>query len=320
MTDDQQDRNLADLRGARRRTVDEHMFSVDDTFGPPATFRLQVFTAPGLRPVAIATQTLTQGRSLTNSAEDFAAAVWQKLLPGETAPPIWIQRQLLDYSDDADAGGGGVTTWELVEFGAASPYELADPGWTELTGQQLAQIVGGPVDGGRGAGYVARPPGPRYRTRYVVAWTVTYPRPKPFRARECMAHGVTLGRRLLRQMWPRRGPLGTCCWYHGGDWHVANKLAIELSGAALRAGVDPDDVSAHVRDELRTRDLDPWTKAAVKSLVSPDVGIDPGRVRWKPRFVNGQHRAQAMLEAGVRRALVVTPERVDDAAAGQPTR
>jgi hypothetical protein len=39
--------------------------------------RVQLFTAPGHRPVAVVTQRAEEGPSLTNWAERYAAAVWQ---------------------------------------------------------------------------------------------------------------------------------------------------------------------------------------------------------------------------------------------------
>ena len=79
------------VHAARRvRLWDEHMFAVAEI--PPAVpdpFRVQVFTAPGHRPVVIATQTLTERVSLCNNAEAYAAAVWREVLPQETEPPLW---------------------------------------------------------------------------------------------------------------------------------------------------------------------------------------------------------------------------------------
>lgn len=49
----------------RAGTVDDHMFTVERTGYSPATFRLQLFTAPGVRPVAVLTQTDREGTSLS---------------------------------------------------------------------------------------------------------------------------------------------------------------------------------------------------------------------------------------------------------------
>jgi hypothetical protein len=48
---------LAAHAAARERTADQHMFTVSSWNGARmGTFRLQLFTAPGTRPVAVATQ------------------------------------------------------------------------------------------------------------------------------------------------------------------------------------------------------------------------------------------------------------------------
>ena len=57
----------------RQRVTDEHMFTITSGTARMGTFRLQLFTAPGARPVAIATQTTGEGGSLTNRAEKYAA-------------------------------------------------------------------------------------------------------------------------------------------------------------------------------------------------------------------------------------------------------
>jgi hypothetical protein len=58
------------LAAPRVRTADDHM----------------------RRPVAVATQTLHEGIGLTNGAEGYAAAVCERLCPGEDLPPLCVQR------------------------------------------------------------------------------------------------------------------------------------------------------------------------------------------------------------------------------------
>ncbi|MEU9983599.1 hypothetical protein [Streptomyces sp. NPDC050856] len=56
---------LRALRAPRRLSVDDHMFTAP---GLPGTFRLQLFTTPGARPVAVATQIdLAEGMSLSQA-------------------------------------------------------------------------------------------------------------------------------------------------------------------------------------------------------------------------------------------------------------
>jgi hypothetical protein len=87
---------LATQSGHRSRVVDEHNFTVPGAF-VPCTFRVQIFTGPGLRPVAVATQTDNEGNSLNNDSWEYCAAVWRTLLPEESEPPLWIKRMLLDW-------------------------------------------------------------------------------------------------------------------------------------------------------------------------------------------------------------------------------
>jgi hypothetical protein len=61
--------------------IDDHMFVVEQGGPYPATFRLQVFTAAGYRPVAVAAQPPREGPSLTNWAERYAEEVWRRHFP-----------------------------------------------------------------------------------------------------------------------------------------------------------------------------------------------------------------------------------------------
>ncbi|WP_055692570.1 hypothetical protein [Streptomyces prasinus] len=72
-------------RPPSRLSVDDQMFT---TPGLPGTFRLQLFTAPGARPVAVATQIASpEGMSLMNVVERFAGAVWERHCPDQA--PVW---------------------------------------------------------------------------------------------------------------------------------------------------------------------------------------------------------------------------------------
>jgi hypothetical protein len=55
---------LVTCAAARECVADEHMFTVTHGGILVGTFRLQLFTAPGVRPVAIATQSTGEGDSL----------------------------------------------------------------------------------------------------------------------------------------------------------------------------------------------------------------------------------------------------------------
>jgi hypothetical protein len=68
--DDAASRLLAAHAARRSRTVDEHMFRGSELAPVPGTFRLQLFTAAGVRPVVLAVQTVEDGPSLINRAEE----------------------------------------------------------------------------------------------------------------------------------------------------------------------------------------------------------------------------------------------------------
>lgn len=95
---------LAAHAAARERTAGEHMFTVSSWNGARmGTFRLQLFTALGTRPVAVATQGPAEGGRLADWAEDYAAEVWRRHFPGSSGPPVWIT---LHYSPAAAREGG----------------------------------------------------------------------------------------------------------------------------------------------------------------------------------------------------------------------
>jgi hypothetical protein len=72
---------------ARERTADEHMFTVPASGTRAGTFRLQLFTAPGARPVAVATQFFPgEGDPLGTWAEEYASEVWRRQFPGSADP------------------------------------------------------------------------------------------------------------------------------------------------------------------------------------------------------------------------------------------
>ena len=66
---------LAEVAAPRERVIDDHMFTVGRNHQPAAAFRLQLFTAPGTRPVAVVIQRHGEGASMFNAAERYAEAV-----------------------------------------------------------------------------------------------------------------------------------------------------------------------------------------------------------------------------------------------------
>lgn len=289
---------VEELRGhaaPRRRVVDEHMFSVHHGGQLPATMRLQVFTAPGARPIVIATQAYNEGPSLVNRADTYVSEAWRRFCPDERQPPLWIQRLIFDGDSSEDVA------FELVTFEEATQHRVAGPSWWPIFPEELDSLIREPVDLGRGDGYVPRPPEPVQEPRYRVLHAARLPRPRTVRAPGCMpAAGIPWGRRMARQLFPR--PVAQdCCWYHGGDWTLVASTALHLLGQARREGGDDDTIDDRLRGLVRRTDLPAWEREALTTLV-----IDPIWMQFGGRvFGNGNHRCQAMLEQGVRWIPVV---------------
>jgi hypothetical protein len=89
--------DLAGQAGPRKRVLDDHMYEVPTAFGSSATFRLQLFTAPGMRPLAHAIQATGDAGSIVNSAEPH---VWQRELPDQSGPPLWVEQMPSFFDDD----------------------------------------------------------------------------------------------------------------------------------------------------------------------------------------------------------------------------
>jgi hypothetical protein len=283
---------LQEHAAIRDRISDDHMFTVEEEFFLLGTFRLQVFTTAGQRPVAVATQTVDEGSSLMNSSERYAAAVWERHFPDDAEPPIWVERQILPSGD--------FDFFQLVTFAYTGRYTLTDPSWSPLTDEQLTQLVGTVVDHSRGDGYVPRPAEPEERPCYPTRWLIRFPRPRPFRE-DCMKGGLPLRRRLGRQLIPRH-TARDCCWYHGGDWHHVCEAAIRLVRHAQRARIPGNDIAHHVLTQPEAKHLSEWERQALYSLLHDPIHLSENR----RSYVNGQHRAQAMLDVGVHRTIVIT--------------
>uniref|UniRef100_UPI002F9173FB hypothetical protein n=1 Tax=Streptomyces cellulosae TaxID=1968 RepID=UPI002F9173FB len=278
----------------RRRSVDEHMFSVLAPSGHSSTCRLQLFTADGVRPVAVVTQAAGEGMGLTNAVEAFAGAVWERYCPDEELPPVWVQRQL-----DA-AGSARLTDFQRVRFAEARRYRPLGPRWSRITPEQLEALVGMPVATDRGDGYVPRPEEPEPQLVFGEFAVVRLARPRPFREPACMPSGVGW-RRWVYQILPRR-EARSCCWYHGGDWHAVSEMALKVLKHAQEQEVAAEDMEDFAVAHAAAAGAGRWQSEALATLFSVSDAIQPASGGG---YVNGQHRAQALLEAGVRRTVVL---------------
>ncbi|MFD9114841.1 hypothetical protein [Streptomyces bottropensis] len=276
----------------RRLTVDEHMFRVGRT-----SFRLQLFTAPGQRAVAVATQAEDEAPSLTNVAESCAAAVWQQHCPDQELPPVWIERQL-------SGAFGGEPDFRLVTFGEAEPHEVRNPRWSTISAEQVTHLVGGPVAEDRGEGYMPPAPEaePELRFEAMALWRLA--RPRPFRE-ECLSGGRSWWRRWTNRVFRQHGGR-SCCWYHSGDWHRVNGMALAALSRAQHEGVKPEDMAQYVREFAAAAGASEWEQSVLWTLYCPSEAIQPsGDGYLSTGFINGQHRVQAMRDAGVRRTVVL---------------
>jgi hypothetical protein len=152
------------------------------------TFRLQLFTAAGLRPVAIATQmpSAGEGRSLANAAEECAAVVWRQYCPAEPEPPVWMEVMVTDDESSLPSRGP-----QLVTFTAdRAERTLHGPEWLSVSPADIDALVGRPVDLTRGSGFIAPEIEPDPESTYAARLVAWLPRPTPFREDGCMAAGV----------------------------------------------------------------------------------------------------------------------------------
>jgi hypothetical protein len=291
----------------RERAVDDHMYEARHA-GGLHPFRLQLFTAPGRRPVAVAIQTYDEGGSLTNRVEAYVEDVWRTHCPDEKRPPIWVQRFTDDGPGSEDAGAPEDTEeedledtgFQMVTFHDGAPLRPA--GWHPLSDADLERLVGRPVDRDRGTGYVPAPlPAPVERVEYWFVAVSELPEPRPFRER-CMRPAESAHDRAVLA-W-RRVSGGRCCWYHRQDWTAASEQAIRIVEQARADGMSDDDIAAH-RSELATAcGVDTALRGAVYSLLQPATAITAS-LGPAGSYTNGQHRARAMKDAGVERTVVV---------------
>ncbi|MGW6796795.1 hypothetical protein [Streptomyces chartreusis] len=280
------------LAALRRRTVDDHMFRAGRT-----SFRLQLFTAPGQRAVAVATQAGEEAPSLTNVAESVVSAVWRQRCSDQELPPVWIERQI-------PGAFGEEPNYRLVTFTEAQPYQVRQPRWRTISTEQLEHLVGGPVAEDRGAGYVPPEPEPEPELRFeaIALWRLA--RPHPFREK-CMSGGTPWWRPWAKRVFPEHGER-SCCWYHSGDWHRVNRMALDALSRAQQEGVTAEDMANYASEYAVAVGASQWEKEVLRTLYSIADAIQPsGDGYISNGFINGQHRVQAMVDAGVRRTVVL---------------
>jgi hypothetical protein len=277
----------------RERTADEHMFSVSMAGHPAGSFRLQLFTASGARPVAVVTQMPDEGGSLTNRAEVYAAEVWRRVVPDLAEPPLWVTLELRP-----GRVGARPERFRLVTFDVAGRHDLGSPRWCGMTDEDLARLVGVPVTRDRGEGYRPWPQGPDPEPTYRVAWTLFLPRPRGM-DRGCIRAVPSWWRCLARQAFPCR-MARDCCYYHSIDWRRVSAAAIRITRQARREGLSGRALSGRADELAGSEGLAGEEQLALAELLSEHSAIVPGRP-----YGNGRHRVTVMLGVGVRRTVII---------------
>jgi hypothetical protein len=84
-----------------------------------------------------------------------------------------------------------------------------------------------------------------------------------------------------------------------------SRLAIQFVRDAREAKVKDEEIADFVLARAKKTGVSGWDLQALHSLAVPAIGIYIGRGTDGSIYVNGQNRAQAMFDAGVRRTLTV---------------
>jgi hypothetical protein len=222
---------------------------------------------------------------------------------------LWIRRQLLRGWDEFRLYEMKPDTSPEAGPCAVSPKPVRI---YRVTLEEICRLVGADVAADRGAGYVPRPAEPVVPERFSAVRVALFPRPDPFREDGCMPAGTPPVRRAVRQLAHRRRGR-SCCWYHAGNWHKVSRTAITLLRRADRAGIAHDDFDDYVDDQIPRLDLTGWERQALRSLTTDPIRFQRDGLRRT--YHNGQHRSQAMLDAGVSRTIatrLVYPDLVRD--------
>lgn len=97
------------------------------------------------------------------------------------------------------------------------------------------------------------------------------------------------------------------CRYHAGDWHQAARVARTLLRQSRQGGGSTQEIFERAERLAKQNVYGQWVREAALSLLDPADGIIVARQAGdEERFLlNGQHRAQALVEAGVRRTVVL---------------
>jgi len=255
-----------------RRFVDEHSFQFTTAHGT-SSCRLQILT-DGTSFLAVAVQFADgrEGASLTNNAEQLAAAARSRYLPSLSSDlPV-----LLHYVDHGQL--------DMI-YDAGSSRTFRKPSKTERAAVDRA------ADLNRGSS-APQPLQPRVSNVVFVQRPLeTLPHAHElFRASDCMATGRQ-SRPHLDDADPRRSPGSSCCWYHSIDWARASTLIWDALLDEAQGGLNPVETlsAAHVRGLVADGAL-----SLFDDPIYIATGLDEGE-----SITNGQHRLEAMRDQDV---------------------
>ncbi|MEV0649980.1 hypothetical protein AB0I28_32455 [Phytomonospora sp. NPDC050363] len=228
-----------------------------------------------------------------NAAERFIEAVWEQHCPDKPEPPIFVANQL-----EPDLG------IQVYGFETADRYKVGRPRWgPHLSTDELAELVGGPIDPGRGEGMVPWVYPPEGRLVFRVVTVVGLPRADHEGDPPCMPAPTPWWRRVGRQVVPRR-VRPECCSYHLGDWRRAAAAAVAALRHAQAIHAPEDGIQEVRRTAYRHLDAQPDLDATTRRWAS-SLFTDPVQPHYDVGgYTNGRHRSQAMLDAGARRTVV----------------
>lgn len=148
-----------------------------------------------------------------------------------------------------------------------------------------------------------------------VIWVMRLPQIDPPFAEDqrwrdgCMMPPITWRKRLLRQVFPRRG-VQDCCHYHQQDFHAIAAAVIMTHRQISRRGLEGEQADELIFQLLQDTGLTEAEQTTAVELLSEDCGIQicrpQGQRRWS--YYEGRHRARALMDAGVRRILVTSED------------
>jgi hypothetical protein len=181
--------------------------------------------------------------------------------------------------------------------------------WCPMSDVDIEQLAGGPVERDRGEGYQPRPGPPEEQPACRVARVALLPAPQGMN-RGCIHATPPWWQRAVRQLIPQRRSRD-CCYYHSTGRHRVSAAAIRIVQQARAEGLAGEAFTDRLAELIGdAKNLLHPEQEALRELPGAETGIQlsrGGRGR-RQSYLNGRHKVTAMLEAGVRRTVVIHGE------------